>query len=138
MSVSKVIGDGTALANNLEPQGVVPLAALPVVPPLGATIGPNINGFTHAHIPHLVQFYNDSFGIQLGDTVPARRQQIQNWLTRNLQCAVFPVVLCSLLSTSMLLSFARSSLSFFRSRQILSIDVEKVDGWTLILPPCVL
>jgi hypothetical protein len=74
------------LANGLRPPGFAPLVALQVIPALGATIAPNINtsGLTHQTILQLVQFYNDHFGIQLGDMVPIRSQKIVNWLTTDI------------------------------------------------------
>ncbi|KAF8722680.1 hypothetical protein AX14_009691 [Amanita brunnescens Koide BX004] len=78
-----VVGDGTLLANAFLVAGIVPLAALPVVPAVGTTIAATIspNNLTHQAILNLIQFYNFDFGIQSNEVpVAIRRQRISNWL----------------------------------------------------------
>ena len=41
---------------------------------------PNVDAYQHIDILHLVIFYNDDFGILLGDQLPERKRKIRNWL----------------------------------------------------------
>jgi hypothetical protein len=77
----QVEGDGTDLANTILPNQnlLAPLAAPPAV---GTVFTPTIetHTLTHQIILRIVQFYNQDFGIQLGDTIAIRSQKIMNWL----------------------------------------------------------
>lgn len=69
------------------PPGHAPLQTLQEIPTIGETLpGATINAatLTHLDILLIVQFYNDNFEIQLGDTVPIRSQKIENWLTMDI------------------------------------------------------
>ncbi|KAF8240781.1 hypothetical protein L208DRAFT_1230424, partial [Tricholoma matsutake] len=82
----EVIGNGIALANTVSLPNAAPMAPLLPIPAIGATFAPTINIHTlnHHAILQLIQFYNQSFGIQICDTVPVRSQKIANWLTTDI------------------------------------------------------
>jgi hypothetical protein len=44
---------------------------------------PNIEGLQRQEIARLIIFYNDSFGINAGDSVVGMRQKIRAWLASN-------------------------------------------------------
>jgi hypothetical protein len=78
-----VVGDGTNLANTILPQNQNQLPPLAPVPAVGSVYSPtiDISNLGHQLILRLVQYYNENFDIQLGDTVPTRSQKVLNWLT---------------------------------------------------------
>jgi len=51
------------------------------VPP---QFNPDVDAYQHIDILHLVVFYNDDFGILLGDQLPERKRKIRNWLMEHL------------------------------------------------------
>jgi hypothetical protein len=83
LSGGQVDGDGTILANIIIPNNnhppLAPLAATPVV---GTIFSQTIetHNLSHQIILRIVQYYNQDFDIQPGDTVPIRSQKIANWL----------------------------------------------------------
>jgi hypothetical protein len=85
MILLQVDGDGTILANIIVPNNNQnPLAPMPVaaVPAVGTVFSPTIetHNLSHQIILRIVQYYNQNFDIQPGDTVPIRSQKIANWL----------------------------------------------------------
>ena len=79
----QVDGDGTILANTIIPNNYQnPLAPLAAAPAVGTVFSPTIetHNLSHQIILRIVQYYNQNFDIQPGDTVPIRSQKIANWL----------------------------------------------------------
>ena len=90
-------GSGIVLAVQLNPAGVqlpqqlvvlqanavagnpAPPAALGQVPPF---YDEDIDAYRHGDVLRLVEFYNDGFGIVLGDGLPTRKQKFRTWMTR--------------------------------------------------------
>jgi len=79
----QVDGDGTNLANSILPHNQHPLVPLAAAPATGTVFSLTIDthNLTHPIILRLVQYYNQTFNIQPGDTMPIRSQKITNWLT---------------------------------------------------------
>ena len=84
----QVDGDGTILANTaVHNNNQIPLAPLAVAPAVGTTFSPTIetHNLNHPTVLRIIQFYNQNFEIQPGDTVPIRAQKIVNWLTSEIR-----------------------------------------------------
>jgi hypothetical protein len=80
----QVDGDGTNLANALvHNNNQIALAPLAVAPIVGTIFSPTIetHNLNHPTVLRIIQFYNQNFDIQPGDTIPIRAQKIVNWLT---------------------------------------------------------
>jgi hypothetical protein len=80
----QVDGDGTILTNAaIHNNNQVPLAPLAVAPAVGTIFSRTIEAYNlnHMAVLRIIQFYNQNFDIQPGDTVPIRVQKIVNWLT---------------------------------------------------------
>jgi len=79
----QVDGDGTILANTIVPNNNQnPIAPLAVAPAVGTIFSPTIetHNLSHPTVLRIVQYYNQTFDIQPGDTVAIRSQKIANWL----------------------------------------------------------
>ena len=80
----QVAGDGTELANTLAPNNGYHLDAPPQPPVVGTAYHNDIietHNLTHNAIQQMICFYNESFDIEVGDTIAARSQKIRQWLT---------------------------------------------------------
>jgi len=80
----QVNGNGTILSNTaVHNNNQIPLAPLAVAPAVGTIFSPTIetHNLNHPTILHIIQFYNQNFNIQPGNTVPIHVQKIVNWLT---------------------------------------------------------
>lgn len=79
---AQVDGDGMILANVILPNINHALAPLAEAPALGFVFSPTIktHNLSHQIILRIVQYYNQNFDIQPGDTIPIRSQKIANWL----------------------------------------------------------
>lgn len=89
-------GSGIALAVQLNPPALqlpqqlvvlqanaaagnpAPPAALGQAPPF---YNDNIDAYHHGDVLRLVEFYNDGFGIVVGDGLPTRKQKFRTWMT---------------------------------------------------------
>jgi hypothetical protein len=79
------MGNGHALALQLCPtpplppvvQAFQPNAEIGMIPP---QFNPSVDGYQHIDIYKLIIFYNDSFGIVLGDPLHERKRKIRTWL----------------------------------------------------------
>ena len=84
-SFPQTAGDGHQAALMIHGPPALPQAAQNYQP--NAQIGqvpnpwnPNLDSLQHLEILQLVIFYNDNFGIIVGDQVGTRRQKVRNWL----------------------------------------------------------
>jgi hypothetical protein len=84
----EIAGSGDALVALIIPNQVAPPPQLAQIPAVGAQPGPMGAGgifpddldillnLTHNQVLHIVQFYNDDFGILPGDNIVVRRRKL--------------------------------------------------------------
>jgi hypothetical protein len=69
----------------LAPQNVLPTTPANAPIPAVGSVPPNFNdlptSYSHSYILDLMIFYNDDFGIVLGDSIADRMAVLHKWLT---------------------------------------------------------
>ena len=85
----QIPGDGNVLAAPLAKnaataqavQAFQPHGLVGAVPP---QFNPDVDSYQHIDVLQLIIFYNDDFGIQVGDQLPERKRKVRNWLMEHM------------------------------------------------------
>lgn len=74
-------GSGVGLATALRPGNtLLPAQTASAVGTVMPMWDPAIDGWSHARILRIIEFYNQDFGIVLADDLATRKSKVRDWL----------------------------------------------------------